>query len=119
MPSWRRDSACSSPFGFIITVLLPMSVLPRRRLTGHCCCENSVERGHCLVDMLALQNERRQKAQHRLAGPVNNDALRHHFSSRALRQLGGIKLDTQHQSHSAHFKDAVVLLLQHFELLLE
>ena len=71
-----------------MVVLLAMMVTSRRRVVRRSVdCEDFVERGDGRVDVSALENVRRQEAQHGVAGAVDKDVALHHFGYRELGKL--------------------------------
>ena len=69
--------------------------------------------------MLALENERRQESQHRIARAVDHDPSLQHLGNRLLRQIGVVQLRREHQSLAANILDALVLLRKPAQLRLE
>ena len=70
--------------------------------------EDFVQRRDGGVDMRALQNVRRQEAQHRVAGAVDQDVPLEHLGDDELGEIRRIKLGGNHQALSAHVDDGLV-----------
>ena len=88
-----------------------LSFLGGRLCAGAACSvKNFVERGDGGVHMLALKDVRRQEAQHRVAGAVDDDVPLEHLGDGELGQIGGVELGGNHQALAAHVDDACVLL---------
>src|SRR5579875_356295 len=101
-----------------------MGVISCRRCAGQCCCsgesgDNVVQRVDCGIYMFALEDEWREKAQDGIAGTVDDDAAFHHSGSHFGSELGRVELDAKHEAKPANLDDAVVLLLERFELAAE
>ena len=71
--------------------------------------EDFVERCNGCVDMGALQNVRRQEAQHRVAGAVDQDVALQHLGHGELGEIGRIEFGGEHQAFAAHVDDGVML----------
>ena len=81
--------------------------------------EDFVERGDGGVDVGALQNVRRQEAQHRIAGAVDEDVALEHFGDGELGEVGGIELGGEHQAFAADVDDGAVARGERAQLGLE
>ena len=81
--------------------------------------EDLVQRRDGGVNMNALEDVRRQKAQRRIAGAVDDDAVLKHLGDGVLAQIGGVEFGSDHQALAAHLGDARVALGQLAQLLLE
>src|SRR5208282_2434086 len=61
------------------------------------------------IDMAALQNVRRQEAQHGIAGAVDENAALEHLRYSQLGQIRRIELSGDHQAFSAHIDNRLML----------
>ena len=81
--------------------------------------QNLVERGDGGIDVLALQDVRRQEAQHRVAGAVDEDVALEHLGHGELGEVGRIEFGGQHQALAAHIDDGIVAAREPAQLRLE
>ena len=66
-------------YGFATHGIVLLPALRRRML--HVKCKISSSAAMAVIDVFALENERRKKAQHRLAGAIDDDVAIHHLGS--------------------------------------
>ena len=78
--------------------------------------ENFVQRADGGVHVVSMQNIRRQKTQHGVAGAVDDDVPLEHFSDCLLGQFGGVEFGGNHQAPAAHVNNGAVARGQGAEL---
>jgi len=63
--------------------------------------QDFVKSGKGLVDVFFFDDVRRQEAQNRFAGAVDEDAALHHLAEDGFGQFGGVELDGEHEAQAA------------------
>src|SRR5208337_961935 len=71
--------------------------------------EKFVQRGNRRIDVAALQNVRRQEAQHGIAGAVDENAALEHLRHSELGKFCRIEFSGDHQAFSAHVDNRLML----------
>jgi hypothetical protein len=112
----RGFNDCFASHGSILlSSVLRIAMRPRP-----CACSVKISSSAAMaVSTCALKNVRRQEAQHRIAGAVDQNLPLQHLGHSKLGQIGRIKLRGQHQAFAAHIDDGAMRAASERNCLLE